>query len=1166
MAAPIRPLVNKHFGNYLTCYIIIGLSLLVCNDQNLFIQFPDEVLHPTEPAHVLSSLQTIPHPPDLCLYYWMRHVRCRWLIDRPVIKDRSTLCIILLLIGGIESNPGPRRPKFPCGICGKACKLGSIACDDCDQWIHRTCVGMSTTEFSRLGASDASWYCPNCKRPNNSSIVYSVPDSSEHNSQSFSQSVSDISLQSRSSVSSDHIDSTFNISDANIVTSSPKPTKSKGNAVPRKNNLRIINVNFQSLRKKGKLLESIILDCDPDIILGTETWLDGQVSSSEILPTDLGYDIQRRDRPHDPHGGVLIAAKRHLLLQDLHRSNSVELISGTIKSGSKNIHIATYYRPPNRTDSDYLTSSVEEIANLKKKAKKNIFVIGGDFNIPDIDWKNLTTSGSQYPKSTSKAFLDLISDNSLEQIVDFPTRKDRILDIILTSHPSFKQRCKPMPSIGNSDHDIVLLDTSITNFRPRPQRRKILLWKKADLSMIKEDIRNFATTFISTRYTDIETIWNDFKSNINSIITTRVPTKLTASKYSNPWMNTHIKRAIKRKQKAFKKARSTGTKRDRDRYKRLQQEVQWEVRRANRQYMQDIISESQTKNPKRFWSYIKSKGQEMIGVAPLKNEDGFLRSDNQSKASILNQQFSSVFTREPVGQLPDKGPSSYPTMPDITVSERGVRKLLQNLNCHKASGPDEIPTQILHAAADELAPILAKLFQFSLDSGKTPQDWRDAHVVPIYKKGDRHIPANYRPVSLTSITCKLLEHIIHSNVMSHFDANNILTDKQHGFRKRRSCESQLIVTIDNIAKHLATGDQVDVILLDFEKAFDKVPHSRLLLKLHYYGVRGPVRSWIESFLTNRKQQVVLDGTKSSKDDVLSGVPQGTVLGPLLFLAYINDMPECTSSDIRLFADDSLMYRVIRNDNDRAKLQQDLDALEKWEKTWLMSFNASKCYTIHIAPAAKKPTEYQYRLHNQVLESVDNSKYLGVTVSNNLTWDAHIQNVAANGNRKLGFVKRNLKECTPKVKAASYCMMVRPGLEYAATVWDPAKQTHITTLEQIQRRAARFTTGDYTSKTPGSMTGMLQRLEWDPLEQRRKEARLSMLYRIQHDLVDIDKELYLKPSDSRTRSRFYRERISSQIYANTFFPRTMADWNQLAASVTAANTLEGFRASLHAASP
>ena len=182
--------------------------------------------------------------------------------------------------------------------------------------------------------------------------------------------------------------------------------------------------------------------------------------------------------------------------------------------------------------------------------------------------------------------------------------------------------------------------------------------------------------------------------------------------------------------------------------------------------------------------------------------------------------------------------------------------------------------------------------------------------IPSSKK-ERHQPSNYRPVSLTSVVCKVLEHIVHSNIMSHYDRWNILCDSQHGFRKRRSCETQLIETIDDVARHLSDGNQVDLILLDFEKAFDKVPHSRLLYKLDYYGVRGKVNNWIKAFLSKRKQQVVLEGVKSRQEDVLSGVPQGTVLGPLLFLTYINDIPECTDSNVRLFADDSLLYRVIQ---------------------------------------------------------------------------------------------------------------------------------------------------------------------------------------------------------------------------------------------------------------
>ena len=190
-------------------------------------------------------------------------------------------------------------------------------------------------------------------------------------------------------------------------------------------------------------------------------------------------------------------------------------------------------------------------------------------------------------------------------------------------------------------------------------------------------------------------------------------------------------------------------------------------------------------------------------------------------------------------------------------------------------------------------------------------------MVPLYKKGQNHQPSNYRPVSLTSVACKVLEHIIHSNIMRHFDHFNILTDKQHGFRKRRSTATQLIATIQGITSKLRSGnDQVGVILLDFAKAFDKVPHQRLLYKLSFYGIRGDTLKWIEAFLGHRKQQVLLDGCRSHQADVISGVPQGTVLGPLLFLAFINDLPESVkASDPRLFADDCLLYKLINCDAD-----------------------------------------------------------------------------------------------------------------------------------------------------------------------------------------------------------------------------------------------------------
>ncbi|KAK7093437.1 hypothetical protein V1264_012780 [Littorina saxatilis] len=400
--------------------------------------------------------------------------------------------------------------------------------------------------------------------------------------------------------------------------------------------------------------------------------------------------------------------------------------------------------------------------------------------------------------------------------------------------------------------------------------------------------------------------------------------------------------------------------------------------------------------------------------------------------------------------------------------------------------------------------------------------------------------------------------------MQHLQKNNILTDVQHGFRKQRSCESQLIVTVHDIAQNLAKKNQVDTVLLDFSKAFDKVPHQRLQHKLHYYGVRGSTLNWIQSFLSDRTQRVAIEGVQSTPAPVTSGVPQGTVLGPLLFLLYINDMPDVVkNSKVKLFADDSLLFRNISNQQDQMLLQQDLEALEKWEQEWQMEFNPSKCVVMNIMPNKNKillPSNYH--LHGQTLETTTESKYLGVTITSNLSWGRHVETAAAKGNRTVGFLRRNFKECTPKVKAATYITMVRPTLEYASTVWNPHEQQHNNLLESVQKRAARYVHNNYREKEPGTVTNMLTNLGWKSLEERRHNSRLAMMFKIKNDMVGIDKTAFLKPSDTRTRgNRIHQEQDYHPSLSHSFFPRTTSEWNKLPISTTSAPSLESFMSRL-----
>ena len=321
------------------------------------------------------------------------------------------------------------------------------------------------------------------------------------------------------------------------------------------------------------------------------------------------------------------------------------------------------------------------------------------------------------------------------------------------------------------------------------------------------------------------------------------------------------------------------------------------------------------------------------GSAPLK-QNGQLYTKTTDKANILNQKFQSVFipktplnlsqlsimaVHDYVGdgllypsQIPSETLSSVPQMPNITVSLNGILKLLKDLNPNKAAGPDQLKPLVLQRLCEVIAPVLHVIYQKSLDTGRVPIDWSIAYVCPLFKKGDTSLASNYRPISLTSILCKVLEHIVTTNVVSHMDQCNLLYDLQHGFRSKRSCETQLVTLIEELMRNPLAGSQTDIVMLNFSKAFDKVNHQKLLLKLNRYGDRGPSLKWIHAFLSGRTQIVVLENEKSETVSVTSGVHQGSVLGPILFLIDTNDLPDRTRSKVRLFAYDMAIYLAVSN--------------------------------------------------------------------------------------------------------------------------------------------------------------------------------------------------------------------------------------------------------------
>ena len=1023
---------------------------------------------------------------------------------------------------------------------------------------------MSSTSYDRINRSDATWMCSSCNTPNYSTSLsdsYISETSNPFDPLSNLSSTLDPEVAPNSSnlnrlesYSSEASESDFG---SPIKRSSPikRPNRRKNTSRP----LKILSVNLQSLNAKKEAFWEAVDSSQPDIILANETWLKPEMFSSEMMPPGYNPPI-RRDRL-DGYGGVLLATKQDLVDSEIKLETDSELVATKIELYQQQpLIVVSGYRPTNN-DLTYAQRFCQDLRHIASKFPSATLWLSGDLNLPDISWIDESVVGHQYLKSINECFLSTFNDIGLTQIVDFCTRENNILDLFLTNRPSLISKCTPLPRI--SDHEMVLTVSDVRAKRLKPAPRKIFLWRKADLANIKSKLSDFSLKF-TTAYsvdTPVNILWDVIACELQSVLSDCVPTKMATTRFNQPWINSHIKSLARRKKRAYLQARRTKTKYDRSRYQKLKKQMQHDCRAVYNDYVCNMISDDDSGNSKKFWSFIKSKRCDSIGVSPLM-KDGTLQSDSSVKANMLNEQFVSVFTNEDTSSLPNLGPSRHPTVPDFTITTEGVRKLLAKVKPHSAAGPDNIPAYLLKEGAEELASPLSLLFQASLNQGKIPTAWKTADVSPIFKKGDRHKPGNYRPISLTSIICKIMEHIIHSQIIHHLDSHGLLTDKQFGFRKKHSCESQLLLTINDLAEGLRDKEQIDAILLDFSKAFDKVPHERLLLKLHHVGVRGLLLSWIRDFLTGRTQQVVLEGKKSCTSGVTSGVPQGTVLGPLLFLVFINDLPDAVRSNIRLFADDALLYRTIHSSEDATALQDDLTHLQSWEKTWQMAFYPDKCEVLRVTNK-KKIVDAHYSIHGTTLHTVDAAKYLGVTIQGSLSWKAHVNNISKKANSTLGFLRRNLRKCPAKIKEQAYTTYVRPTLEYGSSVWDPQSKDLVRKIDMVQRRGARFVKANYDQRH--SVTKMLQDLQWKTLCDRRAHSKVIMLYRIVHGLVAIPAgPPFFYPASEVTRGhsmQFRQQHCRIIAYQQSFFPSVISLWNHLPATVVSAESLDQFRCRL-----
>ena len=489
----------------------------------------------------------------------------------------------------------------------------------------------------------------------------------------------------------------------------------------------------------------------------------------------------------------------------------------------------------------------------------------------------------------------------------------------------------------------------------------------------------------------------------------------------------------------------------------------------------------------------------------------------------------------------------------------------------KSPGMDQMHPRLLKELADTISAPLAIIFQATVHTSDLPQQWKDASITPIFKKGDRRVAANYRPVSLTSVVCKVMERLVVNQVLDHVKGNSLLCEEQHGFQSGRSTVTNLLEALNVWTEALMHGLPVDVIYLDYAKAFDTVPHERLLRQISSFGIKGKALHWIRSFLTGRHQQVRVNADTSTRRPVISGVPQGSVLGPILFTLFVSDVPGAVSSLISMFADDTKVYTALLEDDSSQNLADDLESLQEWSQKMQMCFHPKKCKVMHLG---SKNMRHDYSMtladgSQHALEKVDTEKDLGVTIDYKLQFSEHVRTAVAKANRILGCLRHTFKHMTKDTLLLLYTSLVRPHLEYATCVWSPKTKKDKDALERVQRRATKLVPElkemEYHER--------LKSLKLQTLLFRRKRADLIQAYKIMSGKDSLnqltrctkcpDKSMFQLSLSQRTRGHELKlqKQEATGTRSNFFCVRVLDDWNSLSSSTVQSPTVNHFKSGL-----
>ena len=504
--------------------------------------------------------------------------------------------LLLIMSGTVEVNPGP---KYPCGECHKAVSSGaSIACDICNQWFHFKCTSMSNNIYECYELDeDLEWLCPGCVFTN------------------ISDGLFDSSISSNGSTSSND---TY-----------PNRKKAK--------RLRISVCNFRSIWNKQKLLGNYLHENDIDILIGSESHLSCNIKNSEFLPDHSHYLASRKDRNKDGKGGVIIIYKDTLLVEEL-PTEQAEIVSIKVESFEKPVIFTACYRPPKCTD-EYNTELIKGITNIVKKYKLNPHWICGDFNLPDICWESNTIIGHQYPKKLNENFLEVFDKLKLSQTVNFTTRLNSTLDLILTNRPGLIESCEPLP--GFSDHETAIIsDIFCHPQKIKPIPKKVHLWHRANINELQQDIKTDMDNLCASYsiHTDINTLWAKFKQIITKAEEKHVPTKTTTKRFNQPWFNTTCKRAVRKKKRRYRVFQRTHLERDWTRFQAAAKDARKTCQNVYYDYLKKNIYQEKG-HSKKFFAFVKSKRTDLCGVSPLVDDKNVIHTNEEKLAEILNNHY-----------------------------------------------------------------------------------------------------------------------------------------------------------------------------------------------------------------------------------------------------------------------------------------------------------------------------------------------------------------------------------------------------------------------------------------------------------------------------------------------------------------------------------------------